>query len=318
MKQWTIMTNKTTTPEISVIMPVYNTSLYLRQSIESVINQTFTNWELICINDGSTDNSLEILEEYASKDPRITIIDQENQGLSCARNSGLEIAQGDYITFIDSDDFYAKNFLEVVYNNIKTKQGYADIVGCNFKKIKSLKDDIKKHCAPAKIYKDALKVLLHPKNFIHFNVWNKLYKREVIEGYRFVPNMLYEDWVFNCQIFEHANSFVWINSPLYGYRISKDSIMRSSYNEKKINDYVRGIEEVYNHFNNKKPEAWLNIRRARISRTVKMMMNSALRSKNKSLLINTKQVLKELKKKELITYQGLSLKNKIRLFKFLW
>ena len=304
-------------PKISVIVPVYNTAQYLPQCLDSIINQTFEDFEIICINDGSTDSSLDILNQYAAKDQRIKIVNQKNMGLSCARNTGLEISQGKYIAFIDSDDFYAKKFLEVLYNNRKTKQGCVDIVGCDFKKIKSPKDDIKDYCTPAKLYKDALKVLLHPKNFIHFNVWNKLYKREVIAGYRFVPNMLYEDWVFNCQIFEHANSFVWINSPLYGYRISNDSIMRSSYNEKKINDYVRGIEVVYNHFNNKKPEAWHTIRRTRISRTVKMMMNSALRSKNRDLITKTKQILKELKTKDLITYRGLSFKNKIKLFRFL-
>ncbi|MBQ2886923.1 MAG: glycosyltransferase, partial [Alphaproteobacteria bacterium] len=89
---------------ISVIMPVYNTASFLRKSIESVLNQTFINFELICVNDGSTDNSLDILNEYASRDSRIIIINQENMGLSCARNSGLEVARGEYIAFIDSDD----------------------------------------------------------------------------------------------------------------------------------------------------------------------------------------------------------------------
>ena len=110
-------------PLISVIMPVYNVEQYLRRSIESVLNQTFKDFELICINDGSTDNSLEILNEYATKDPRIQIINQENAGLSCARNSGLEIVQGEYIAFIDSDDFYATNFLEVLYSAQEIQPG---------------------------------------------------------------------------------------------------------------------------------------------------------------------------------------------------
>ena len=103
-------------PQISVIMPVYNTSQYLRRSIESVLNQTYKDFELICINDGSTDNSLEILQEYATHDPRIKIINQENKGLSGARNSALEIAQGEWITFVDSDDFITNNFIGNLYD----------------------------------------------------------------------------------------------------------------------------------------------------------------------------------------------------------
>ena len=297
-------------------MPVYNTSQYLRRSIESVLNQTFKDFELICINDGSTDNSLEILQEYATTDPRIKIINQENKGLSGARNSALEIAQGEYIAFIDSDDFYATDFLDILYKT--QKETNLDIVGCNFQKIKTSKDTIKPHKGiSSKIYPNALKVLLHPKNFIHFNVWNKLYTKAIIGNIKFVPNMYYEDWVFNCQVFLHANGFAWIDEKLYGYNISDKSIMRSSYNEKKIEDYAQGINEVYKYFSNKAPNLWLQVKKSRISRTVKMMMNSALRSKKAELITKTKQVLQELRQRGLITYHGLSTQNKIKLFKFL-
>ena len=304
-------------PQISVIMPVYNTSQYLRRSIESVLNQTYKDFELICINDGSTDNSLEILQEYATHDPRIKIINQENAGLSCARNSALEIAQGEYISFIDSDDFWAENFLDVLYTNL-TKQPKADISGCNFKKIKKPTDNID-NITPSKpkLYKDALNVLLHPKNFIHFNVWNKLYKREVIGNIKFVAGMYYEDWVFNCQVFLHAKGFVWIDKMLYGYNISDKSIMRSAFNERKLSDYVRGIIEVYTYYMNNAPKFWEKVKRTRISRTVKMMMNVALRSKDNALINKTKERLQELRLRRLITYHGLSLKNKIKLFIFL-
>ena len=299
-------------------MPVYNTSQYLRRSIESVLNQTFKDFELICINDGSTDNSLQILEEYATTDPRIQIINQENRGLSCSRNSGLEIAQGKYIAFIDSDDFYATNFLEVLYSAQEIQPGGVDIVGCNFEKIKKPTDTVSNITTPrTKFYPNALKVLLHPKNFIHFNVWNKLYTKAIISNIKFVPNMYYEDWVFNCQVFLHANGFAWIDEKLYGYNISDKSIMRSSYNEKKIDDYAQGINEVYKYFSNKAPNLWLQVKKSRISRTVKMMMNSALRSKKAELITKTKQVLQELRQRGLITYRGLSTQNKIKLFKFL-
>ncbi len=305
-------------PLISVIMPVYNTASFLRKSIESVLNQTFINFELICVNDGSTDNSLDILNEYASRDSRIIIINQENMGLSCARNSALEVARGEYIAFIDSDDFWAKSFLSCLYENLKIQPGGVDIVGCNFKKIKSATDDkLDVKCAKAKLFADALGVLLHPKNFIHFNVWNKLYRREVIGNIRFVEGMYYEDWVFNCMVFLRANGFAWVNSRLYGYNISDTSIMRSAFNERKLGDYVRGIVEVYTYFMENAPKLWEKVKRTRISRTVKMMMNVALRSKDIALIEKTKERLQELRQRGLITYRGLSFKNKIKLFIFL-
>ena len=107
-------------PEISIIIPIYNCEKYLSRCLDSIINQTFTNIEIICINDGSTDSSLKILQDYKTKDPRIIIINQNNQKLGAARNRGLEIQKGNYITFIDSDDWIDNDYLEKLYNAIKT------------------------------------------------------------------------------------------------------------------------------------------------------------------------------------------------------
>lgn len=303
-------------PKVSVIIPIYNVEKYLRRCLDSVLAQTFTDIEIICINDGSTDGSAAILEEYAGKDSRIKIVNQENQGLSITRNKGLEIAVGEYIAFADSDDFYAPAFLQTLLNTME--QTGADIVGCDFQKIYKKTDTLGQiHKIEPKIYPNALDVLLHPKNFIHFNVWNKLYKRDVIGDIRFVPHIYYEDWVFNCCVFERAQRFAWIKEKLYAYRISNTSIMRSDFNVQKLNDYVIGIKEVHNYFVAYAPEKWEKIRQTRISRTVKMMMNSALRSKNNNLIQTTAQALKKLKSEELITYTGLSIANKIKLFRFL-
>ena len=302
--------------KVSVIIPCYNVAKYLGQCLDSVLKQTFQDFEVICVNDGSTDKSLEILQQYAEKDARIKIIDQENKGLSEARNVALDMAQGDFIAFADSDDYYAPNFLELLLNT--QKDTGADIVGCEFQKIYKSTDVLKPISqVHPKIYKDALKVLLHKDNFIHFNVWNKLYKRDVIGNMRFVPHIYYEDWVFNCCVFERANHFAWIKEKLYAYRVSNSSIMRSDFNEKKLHDYVTGIHEVHDYFITNAPEKWKKVRQTRISRTVKMMMNSALRAKNEVLIQNTSQALKTLKDKKMITYKGLSLVNKFKLWKFL-
>lgn len=303
-------------PKISVIIPVYNVAEYLESCLNSVLAQTFRDIEIICINDGSTDNSLEILQQYAQRDKRVKIIDQENKGLSEARNVALNIAQGEFIAFIDSDDFYAQNFLELLLNAQKTTG--ADIVGCNFQKIYKTTDVLEtvSHVNP-KIYKDALGVLLHKDNFIYFNVWNKLYKRHTIGKIRFVPNIYYEDWVFNCCVFEQAQSFTWIKEKLYAYRIHNSSIMQSSFNEKKLHDYAKSIHEVHDYFRENAPQKWKKVRKTRIARTVKMMMNSALRSKNKVLRAQTAEELRKLIQTKLISYNGLSLKNKIKLYIFL-
>ncbi|MCM1324617.1 MAG: glycosyltransferase [Acetobacter sp.] len=302
--------------KVSVIMPVFNTAAYLSQCVESILGQTFSDFELICINDGSTDNSAEILASYLQKDTRVQVISQQNQGLSAARNAGMAVAQGEYIAFADSDDYYAPKFLELLLKAQETSG--ADIVGCEFQKIRRNTDKIKNvHKVAPKFYMNALEILLHKDNFIHFNVWNKLYKRDVIGDICFVPSIYYEDWVFNCCVFERAKGFAWIKEKLYGYRCSNSSIMRSDFNEKKLEDYVIGIREVYTYFMKNAPEKWEQVRQTRISRTVKMMMNSALRTKNDTFKHLAAQKFKALMSEDLISYKGLSLVNKIKLFKFI-
>lgn len=157
--------------------------------------------------------------------------------------------------------------------------------------------------------------ILHRKNYIHFNVWNKLYRRTVIRDVRFPEGICFEDWVFNTIVFDNAKNFAWINQPLYGYRITNNSIMRSSFNEKKLQDYVCGIKIVYDYYKNK--EKLQIVKRTRIARTVKMMMNSAIRSDNKNIYAQAKRELKALYNQKLIGYRGLSFTNKLKLFKFL-
>lgn len=301
--------------KVSVIVPVYNTEKYLRCCMDSVIGQTLRDIEIVCVNDGSTDGSLAILQEYAAKDERIKIINQENKGLSAARNAGLKVATADYISFIDSDDFVHPSFLERLYNAIQDTN--CDIAGCDFAKIRGKREVLPSKKGVEKIYEPALNVLLNRKNFIHFNVWNKLYKRELIRGIPFIEGMYYEDWVFNTCVFAGAKSFVWISAPLYGYRISENSIMRSSYSLKKMNDYVIGIEGVRIFFYENYPSMWEQVKQTRVARTIKMMMNSAIRSKDAKILSMTKQALKQLRYDRIIGYRGLSFQNKIKLFRFL-
>lgn len=304
-------------PKISVIIPVYRVEKYLARCLDSVMAQTFKDFEVICVNDGSPDNCGDILKQYEKRFNNIKVISQENKGLSAARNAALPYVTGEYVTFIDSDDFIHPQFLEHLYN--VQQMTNCDIVGCDFKKIKKSKDclcgNINK--VKPKIYANALKVLLNKRNFIHFNVWNKLYKREVINDILFVSGMYYEDWVYNCCVFERAENFAWIKDCLYGYQLSDNSIMRSKMTAEKIDSYVLGIKTVYDYFMQHAPEKWEEVKQTRIARTVKMMMNHTKKAKNQELSVYVAKMLNKLKNEKLICYKGLSLKNKFKLFRFL-
>lgn len=304
-------------PKISIIIPVYNVEKYLSHCLDSILAQTYSDFEAICINDGSTDNSLKILHQYLKKDTRFNVINQENMGLSCARNAGLSIAQGEFIAFIDSDDFVDPEFLEILYNT--QQQNGSDIVGCDFFEVKDNQNHFhrcKKHIT-SKTFKHALDILLNKKNFIHFNVWNKLYKKEAIGDIRFLPGLFYEDWVFNCCVFAQINTFTWIAEKLYGYRLSNVSIMRSKFTKEKLESYVKGIDWVSNFYKQNFSSKWEKLKKTRVSRTVKTMINSTLRANNNDLCKLAQLHLQNLYNQKLIGYRGLSFRNKLKLFKFL-
>ena len=302
-------------PLISVIIPVYNVEKHLKKCLDSVAKQTLTDFEVICVNDGSTDGSAKILEKFVAKDKRFTIITQENKGLSEARNTGLAIAKSKHIAYVDSDDFVHPNFLELLYKG--AIQFDADISACSFSKIYSHEKIPALSNAQPKEYKKPLQMLLNRKNFVHFIVWNKLYKKEIIQDIKFVKGIYFEDWVYNCCVFAKARNFVWTNEKLYGYRISENSIMRSRFTMKKLNDYVEGIHSVRKFYKEKYPQYWPLVRDTRIARTVKMMMNSTRRAQDKELYAAAQVALKKLYNLKLIGYNGLSLTNKIKLFCFL-
>lgn len=302
-------------PLISVIIPVYNEEKHLRECLESLVNQTFRDYEVICVNDGSTDKCENILKEFSAKDNRFKFITQKNQGLSIARNVGVEKSTSPYIAYVDSDDFVHPRFLETLYNTAVANN--ADITGCNFGKIYGKETLPDLSGTKPKLFSPALNVLLSKKNFIHFNVWNKLYKREVLSSISFVEGIFFEDWVYNCCVFARAHNFVWINEKLYGYRILNNSIMRSKFNLKKLNDYVIGIHSVRKFYKEKYPNLWPMVRDSRVARTVKMLMNNIIRSQDKELYAAAAIALKKLYNLKLIGYRGLSLPNKIKLFKFL-
>ena len=225
-------------PIISVIVPVYNVENYLRQSLNSILNQTFSNIEIICVNDGTKDNSRSILAEYQQKDCRIKIIDKDNGGLSSARNAGLKIAQGEFISFIDSDDWIEPQMLEKLYKNIISLN--TDISICavhQFDERKQRIDDSNPYYTLGYFdetfdnkvfsYKDTRKFIMD----VCVMAWNKLYRKSLLDrcNARFPDGKIFEDGPFFFSIFFKTDRVSIVREPLYYYRINrKGSIVQKA------------------------------------------------------------------------------------------
>ena len=182
-------------PVISIIVPVYKVEKQLNKCIESILNQTFKDYELILVDDGSPDNCGHICDEYEKKDSRIKVIHKKNGGLSDARNAGLDIALGKYIGFVDSDDIIHPQMYEKLYNCINKSN--LDIVQCKFKRFKSIEEiniNISDSELNFKEYnsQDAI-IDLIDNNKINVNAWNKLYKRELFQNERYPKGKIHED-----------------------------------------------------------------------------------------------------------------------------
>lgn len=235
-------------PKISVIIPVYNVEKYLAECLTSVVNQTFKDIEIICVNDGSTDNSPMILEEFAQKDSRIKIINQENQGMSCARNAGLAVATGEYITFVDSDDYIELKTYETIFNSLKQTP---DLIcfGTNI-----IEQEIKRFEHRNKYYDIKFSGLQkatckHLKN-TDVSVWNKIFKASIIKKYNIIfPSKLhYEDYSFVNKYFICCKDVFYIKEKLYNYRRRPNSIMDNVFKNKseRILDHLIIFNDFFN------------------------------------------------------------------------
>lgn len=203
---------------ISVIVPVYNNAPYLEQCLTSILSQTYSALEIICVNDGSTDESPEILHRIAQRDPRITVLSQENNGVSSARNAGLDAANGDYIAFVDSDDELEPDMYETLFRLAAEHQ--ADIAHCGYKKIHldgTTKDVRGTGELLVQTSHEALECLLSGKYFVG-SPCNKLYRRELFSDVRFDTSLkINEDVLMNVQVFFKAEKIVFLDVPEYHY-----------------------------------------------------------------------------------------------------
>lgn len=245
---------------ISVITPVYNSKEFLNKCIESIINQTYKSFELILIDDGSTDGSSELCDKWALKDNRIRVIHQDNQGQAVARNRALDICKGDYIAFVDSDDYIHPEMFSVLLRNIR--ESGADLAVCNHITGKEADYEWKKLEESFDVYtgKSFLRKCLLEKKNKSWLLWDKLYRRNCFENIRLPNGRIYEDNATVYKIIYGSDKIVDCNDELYYYYTNDDSTVNQKFNLKHL-DWLLVLEEMILFFeknNEKELFNWAN------------------------------------------------------------
>lgn len=234
---------------VSVVVPVYNVEKYLDRCLDSIVNQSYERIEIILVNDGSTDSSLDICKSYKNKDLRIKIINQKNGGLSCARNSGLQKATGKYIVFVDSDDYVSFDYVNILYRSI-VRYG-SDIAVCGYSDIyadeKEPRNYIKKLNKTSYIEMSGVEAMA---DFFSFDslggvmAWNKMYKTSIFKNNKiiFPVGKIHEDNFTTYKLYYHSSSVIYIDKPLYYYQKRFDSIMGRGFSVKSL-DIINAADE---------------------------------------------------------------------------
>ena len=233
--------------KISVIIPAYNIAEYLPRCLDSIIDQTYKNLEIIVISDGSTDKTNDIIKEYEKKDSRIVAVLKENSGVSDTRNKGLDIATGDYIGFVDGDDYIEPEMYEVLLNN--ALENNADISHCGYQMVFPTRVDYY-YNTKKKVIQDNNKGIrdLIVGDYVEPGIWNKLYKKEVLDGVRMPSNIrINEDVLFNFYAFIKSEKAVYEDLPFYHYILRKGSAATSKVNENKLYDPIKVRKEIFEY-----------------------------------------------------------------------
>ena len=291
---------------ISIIIPVYNVENYLSKCIDSAINQKYSNLEIILINDGSTDKSGEICDEFAKKDARIKVVHKENSGVSSTRNKGLELAKGKYITFIDADDYVDENFVSSLYEVMIRDNTDLSICNVNpnhdFDGLDSIIDK-----------KKALNAILD-KNKFHGYVVNKLYKKELIGNIQFQENIhICEDLLFNCEYIAKCEKCSILDKKLYHYVKREDSAINNAFNMKKTT-VIQAFDKMIDIYKQNDQE---DMEILYIAYIKQYSMVKKVYQKNKKKL-NDKQLLEKVKvmKKEITSSKKIGMKAKINVLMY--
>ena len=236
-----------TTPLISIIVPIYNVELYLRRCLDSVLNQTYTNLEIILVDDGSPDGCPQICDEYAVKDKRIIVIHKENGGLSAARNAGLDICKGEYISFIDSDDWVSEKYIETLFN-ISTKENADIAIGEYISTSGNILKEQNSIFIKTFSSKEALFRLFSKNNTTYTISCAKLYKRELFSSLRFPIGKYHEDEFTTYILFYNSKKIAYTSEILYYYYQRAGSIVSTRHPW----DVLEFLEQRYIFFKEKR------------------------------------------------------------------
>lgn len=298
--------------KVSIIVPVFNVKNYIKRCIESIINQTYSNIEIILVDDGSTDNSGNICDEYAKKDKRVKVIHKNNGGLSSSRNVGINISSGKYLCFIDSDDYIENDMIEYLYRGMKKYD--VDIVSCGFSNIYT---NGNKECITIPkediIYskKEALDIHLL-SGYIDDITCNKMFKKELYENIRYPEGYLYEDMITTYKLIDKANKVALCPESKYNYCRRWDSIGGTKFNDKTL-FLLKACDEAVEFVLEKYPEL-VNIKIAQVNWYIVVINKMILAKKvDKKLVKTIKKMIKNIKK-EIIKTEYL---NKTRKFQIL-
>jgi len=303
----------TNNPKISVIIPCYNGDKYLSQCVDSILAQTFTDFELLCVDDGSTDDTPKILACYAGKDNRVKVVTKANGGVSSARNAALDIARGEYICFVDADDYVHPDYLKIALNAITGEQ--ADFAHINFQDV-----TYETKIEPSLMEKAKNSVIVNPltdilpfKNDIFLASCAFVYKAKALGNIRFSAAIISEDILFNSRFLKRAQKGVLITEPLYFYRYNSTSTIHTKFSKDKALSYLSVAEDLYNEFKDT-PIFLHKIRAPRINQNLKNVL------KHIDELDDTKEVttkIKDMYKRHIINFKGLSLSKRLTLLKII-
>ena len=299
--------------EVSIIVPVYQVENYLHKCVDSILAQTFTDFELILVDDGSKDRSGQICDEYAEMDERVTVIHKENSGLSDTRNRGIEQAAGNYFMFVDSDDYIAPTMVECLYQSILKEN--ADIAACNF--LYSFEDDRNQDFSTNIQWEvvSGAEIFYNRKNDRSCGywtvVWNKLYKSKVFGKLRFRAGKYYEDEFWANDIYQMDIKMVTIPECLYYYRQHGNNSMKTT-NSKKNLDILEALQEridIYLMDETHAAQAYrvLIYSLEYLEKSKRMITNREEKAKYLQAEKRTKDIVHQLRKRKLTNIQRTSL-----------
>lgn len=292
-------------PKISIIVPAFNEEKYISRCLDSILNQTFSDFEVICIDDGSTDNTFKILTEYSEKDSRIIPLKNPGKGVSSARNFGIENSHGEYIGFVDSDDFIQPQMYEFLYKALQNNNSKLSF--CNFIHTNQLKKNFFNYydeCIKTDEINQTVDLYTFHNELILSVIWNKLIHKSIITNY-FEDYIIGEDTVFSSLLWSQIDKAVFVNLPLYNYCFNSESTSSLSPTDKKWLYLIKTrfiAYENYNQFNK-------NIATYFLNKGMKILLSYRMYSEN-----NDKELLTSLYKENKKFYylnNKISIKNKI-------